>query len=99
MGDQNLFVLEVRHGIILFLNERTQVEDGWHWGLEEQFVAGPFKSYKAAVKHARRNGGKGLELAIWTEQNSPHSSNLPRTGTSSSSTPRAASGLLFGSAP
>jgi hypothetical protein len=53
MSDRNLYVLEVRDTIILYLNARTCVHDGQWWGTDDKFLAGPFESYGAAVNHAR----------------------------------------------
>ena len=56
MTDSNVYVLEVRDGVILYLNAQTRARDGWHWGSDDQFVSGPFASYELAmeVSKARR---------------------------------------------
>jgi hypothetical protein len=69
MSDQNLYVLEVRDGIILYLNARTPVSDGWWWGTDDTFQEGPFPTYEAAVRHVRRHGAEGFNLIIWTREN------------------------------
>jgi hypothetical protein len=62
-------VLEVRHGIILYLNERSSVEDGWHWGTDDEFVSGPFESYELALADARRHCSQELKLLVLNKQN------------------------------
>jgi hypothetical protein len=70
MADSNLYVSEVRGGIILFFNQETEVADGWWWGTtDEVFVAGPFESSELAVEDARRHSDKPLNLIRWTEDN------------------------------
>ena len=61
----NFYVLEVRDSIILYLNERTQAREGWHWGSDDRFVGGPFGSYQLAVKDARWHSDKTLNLISW----------------------------------
>ena len=65
MSDQNLYVLEVRTGIILSLNERTAVKGGWWWGTDDEFLQGPFTSYKSAVADARQRNAGDLNLIVW----------------------------------
>jgi hypothetical protein len=67
MSDQNLYVLEVRTGIILYLNQRTAVEDGWWWGTDDEFVQGPFMNYESAVADARRRNAGDLNLIVWNK--------------------------------
>jgi hypothetical protein len=67
--DSNLYVLEVRRGIILYLNQRTDVHDGWWWGTDEQFVGGPFESSELAAEDARRHADKPLNLILLNVNN------------------------------
>jgi len=69
MSDQNLYVLEVRNGTILYLNERTPAADGWHWGTDDAFVRGPFASSELALADARRHCDQELKLLILNEAN------------------------------
>ena len=67
--DSNFYVLEVRNGIILFLNEQTHARDGWHWGTDNESISGPFASSELAVEDARRHSDKPLNLIRWTKDN------------------------------
>jgi hypothetical protein len=52
---QNRFVIEVRNGMVLFLNQTTDADDGWWWGSDEDpLLEGPFASSTDAVVDARR---------------------------------------------
>jgi hypothetical protein len=78
--DSNLYVLEVRRGIILYLNQRTDVRDGWWWGTDEQFVAGPFESFELATAAARRHADRPLELIVLTADNFDAADGLTPSG-------------------
>jgi hypothetical protein len=67
--DSNLYVLEVRDGIILHLNEYTSVADGWHWGTDDRFVSGPFASYELALEAARQHSDRPLNLIVLNADN------------------------------
>jgi hypothetical protein len=55
--EANRFVLEVRAGVILYLNETIDADDGWWWGLDEDpLLEGPFASSADALADARRGG-------------------------------------------
>jgi len=69
LGDDNLYVLEVRNGIILYLNERTSARNGWYWGTHDAFKAGPFENHNLAIEHVRRHTGKSFNLIVWTADN------------------------------
>jgi hypothetical protein len=69
LGDDNLYVTEVRHGVILYLNERTPAREGWYWGTHDAFLAGPFKNYKLAIEHVRRHTGKSFNLIVLNADN------------------------------
>ena len=69
MSGQNLYVLEVRNATILYLNERSAVEDGWYWGTDDEFVRGPFESYELAVTDAQRHCGQELKLLVLNKEN------------------------------
>jgi hypothetical protein len=60
MTEENLFILEVRGGVILYLNERTPFADGWYWGTDDYFRRGPFASASEALADARR--GNNLKI-------------------------------------
>jgi hypothetical protein len=69
VADANLYVLEIRAGIILYFNARTPVADGWWWGTDDTFVRGPFMSYQSAVPDVRRHHDKELNLIVWDKNN------------------------------
>jgi hypothetical protein len=69
MIDSNFYVLEVRDGVILYLNERTQVRDGWYWGPDDKFVDGPFANQDLAIADARQHSDKPLNLIVWNADN------------------------------
>ena len=53
----NRFVLEVRRGVILYLNETADVDDGWWWGSDTDALQnGPFASSADALADARQGG-------------------------------------------
>jgi hypothetical protein len=79
-GDQNLYVLEVRNGLILYLNERTSAKDGWHWGTDNAFVEGPFPSYELAVAAAQRHCDQERKLMIMTSENIFDPDDYPTSG-------------------
>jgi len=54
---------------ILYLNERSSVEDGWYWGTDDKFVQGPFASYELALADARRHCSQELKLLILNAKN------------------------------
>ena len=69
MADSNLYVMEIRAGVILYLNEKTRAKDGWWWGDGEKFVRGPFASYELAIADARQHHDKALRLIVWNKNN------------------------------
>jgi hypothetical protein len=69
MADANLYVLEIRAGVILYLNERTPTKDGWWWGTDDEFVRGPFANYELAVADARLHHDTELDLLVWDKNN------------------------------
>jgi len=83
MTDSNLYVLEVRDGVILYLNAQTRARDGWHWGSDDQFVSGPFASYELAMEDARRHSDKPLNLIILNADNFHAADDPSPSGTSS----------------
>jgi hypothetical protein len=55
LASTDKWVLEIRNGVVLFLNERVHAseEDGWWWGTDERAITwGPFESSEAAVEDA-----------------------------------------------
>jgi hypothetical protein len=61
----NRFVVEVRGGVILFLNRTTEVNDGWWWGSDaDPLQHGPFKTSDAALADASRDIGR-FKLVRW----------------------------------
>jgi hypothetical protein len=68
MGDQNLWVLEVRNATILYLNEHVPIADGWYWGPDNRFIDGPFESYELAVAHARQHSQQELKLLVFDKK-------------------------------
>jgi hypothetical protein len=65
MTDQNLWVLEVRRGVILYHNQPSRARDGWHWGPDgHPFAGGPFASYDLAVADARRAVGHIMDFRL-----------------------------------
>jgi hypothetical protein len=52
----NRFILEVRGGIVLYLNRTAGVADGWWWGADTDALQhGPFASSQEALADARRD--------------------------------------------
>jgi hypothetical protein len=59
------FVLEVRGGVVLYLNEPASPgeSDGWWWGFDEvPTLHGPFASAELAVKDASAQSTKPLKV-------------------------------------
>jgi len=82
MADQNLWVPEVRNATILYLNEHISVRDGWYWGPDDKFYAGPFESYGLAVAHARRLNQRDLKLLVFDKKkfDDPATKDPPASG-------------------
>ena len=82
MADQNLWVPEVRNATILYLNEHISVRDGWYWGPDDKFYAGPFESYGLAVAHARRHNQRDLKLLVFDKKkfDDPATKDPPASG-------------------
>ena len=82
MADQNLWVLEVRNATILYLNEHISIPDGWYWGPDNKFTAGPFESYELAVADARQHSRRKLKLLVFNKKNfdDPATKDPPASG-------------------
>jgi hypothetical protein len=82
MADQNLWVLEVRKETILYLNERILAPDGWYWGPDNRFIAGPFESYELAVADARQHSQPELKLLVFDKKkfDDPATKDPPASG-------------------
>ena len=46
------FILDVKDGVVLFLNEHTRLADGWYWRCDASPFFGPFASIDDAGEAA-----------------------------------------------
>lgn len=58
------FILEVKNGVILFLNEHTPYPDGWYWRTDAGPFIGPFESIDDAAEAATIASNPGVEIRV-----------------------------------
>jgi hypothetical protein len=58
------FILEVKDGIILFLNEHAPYPDGWYWRTDAGPFNGPFESVDDAGEAAAIASDPGVEIRV-----------------------------------
>jgi len=65
----NRFVVEVRGGVVLSLNQATDKADGWWWGNDSTpLIWGSFESLELALADASR-GAEDFNVVSWTVEN------------------------------
>jgi hypothetical protein len=65
----NRFVVEVRGGVVLYLNQATDKADGWWWGNDSKpLIWGSFESLELALADASR-GAEDFKVVSWTVEN------------------------------
>jgi hypothetical protein len=58
------FILEVKDGIILFLNAHAPYPDGWYWRTDAGPFIGPFESIDDAAEAAAIASDPGVEIEV-----------------------------------
>jgi hypothetical protein len=58
------FILEVKDGVILFLNEHEPYPDGWYWRTDAGPLIGPFESIEDAGKAAAIASDSGVAIRV-----------------------------------
>jgi hypothetical protein len=58
------FILEVKDGISLFMNEHAPYPDGWYWRADASPYNGPFESIDGAVEGAAIASDPGVEIEV-----------------------------------